>query len=357
MKRLAIFFENQSLPLRVASVLAILGVVGVGDYLIGYELSFLIFYLLPIVLGRWFVGVRFSILIALLSIVIWITGDWLAGEPVIHPLILGWNALVSFGFFVVVIMLVGYQKADVEELERRVAQRTLDLTNEIAERRRLEREILGISEREQFRFGHDLHDTVCQHLTGTVFAAEVLEEKMEKNGNAATADLRKIVSLIEEANDLARRLAKGLSPVEITPDGLMDALHDLAAYISHHDGIFCELDYDEPLLLPNVETAMHIYRIIQEAVTNVIKHAKADKIIIGINQQEDVVELTIQDNGIGYKQAVTSKGMGTRIMAYRASMIGASLEIRQNINGGTIVACHLPKSLLHTDDKIKGTEF
>lgn len=353
MKRLAYFFEKQSLPIRIAIILAMLGCVGMGDYITGYEISFLIFYLVPIALSRWFIGSRFSVLTALLSLIVWIAADRLSGGPPVAPFILAWNASVSLGFFVVVIGLVGYLRTNFDELETRVAQRTSDLTSEIAERRRLEKEILGISEREQFRIGHDLHDTVCQQLTGTALAAEVLEEKVAKNKNLTTSDLREIVRLIQEANDLTRRLARGLSPVEITPDGLMDALHNLAASTTRYYQISCELNYEDPLLVPDVESAMHIYRIAQEAVTNSVKHARASKIAIGINHQGDFVLLTIQDDGVGYDSSTASTGMGTQIMVYRASMIGATLEIRCNTPHGTIVKCNLPKSLLHIHDRLK----
>ena len=96
----------------------------------------------------------------------------------------------------------------------------------------------------------------------------------------------------------------------------------------------------------DIDLATHLYRIAQEAVTNAIKHGQSRKIVIGLSHHRNKVLLNIQDDGLGVPDLVESKeGMGIRIMHYRANMIGASLDIRKNPSGGTIVICALPLSI------------
>jgi signal transduction histidine kinase len=227
-------------------------------------------------------------------------------------------------------------------LEDRVRQRTIALTNEMQERTRLEQELLTISEREQRRIGHDLHDSLCQHLTGTALAGQVLGERLADKSlpEAATAD--HLVALVEEAIDLTRNLARGLHPTTLEGEGFLDGFQELAANISERFKISCKLECGSslPILAPN--GAIHLYRIAQEAITNAIKHGKAGNIIIRLERTTDLLRLEIIDDGVGLPaKAHSTQGMGLRIMAYRASMIGASFDIERMPTRGTRVTCAL----------------
>ena len=96
----------------------------------------------------------------------------------------------------------------------------------MAERQRLEEEILKVSEREQRRIGHDLHDNLCQHLTATALAGQVLGERLAAKTLPEAADAAQVVQLAEEGIDLARNLARGLYPVEMEAEGLMGAFQE-----------------------------------------------------------------------------------------------------------------------------------
>lgn len=331
----------------MALVLALLALIAWGDYESGYKLAFSIFYLAPIAISRWYLGPRFSVSVALASLILWITCNRLAGKHYDTSFILLWNSSVIFGYFIIVILLMGFLRSDYDDLDRRVTQRTAALLREANERRRLEHEVLGISEHEQQRIGNDLHDTICQHLSATALAAEVLAARLEQKQSNETEAAHHIVKMVEESIQLARGLAMGLSPVEVSADGLMDALHRLAAYTTRQSNVGCELDYDKPLRVANVETATHLYRIVHESINNAVKHAKANMIVVSVAQEGSAVRMTIRDDGVGYKENTASKGMGIRIMAYRASMMEGTFDIQPNPSGGTIVTCLFPKLLDH----------
>ena len=326
----------------VSSALAcvVVAVIGVVDYLTGHEISFSVFYLLGVALAVWFVGKGFGVFISVCSVAIWVAGDIASGARFSSPLIPIWNALILLSFYLVVVWLLARLRSFQQQLEAQVRQRTAALTDEMAERERLERELLEISEREQRRIGQDLHDGLCQHLTGATLAGQVLEEKLAALNLPMAADANGVVALVEEGINLSRKLAKGLYPVEMEADGLMLALEEYAATSSKLFKVSCRYECDLPVLIHDPATAGHLYRIAQEAVGNAIKHGKAKKILIRLDASEESTLLSIQDDGDGLPDPLPKKrGMGLRIMAHRSAMIGGNFNARRDDNGGTLVTC------------------
>ena len=317
--------------------------VGLVDYHTGFELSFSVFYLLEVALGTWFVGKHFGLFMSLVSVAVWTAGDLAAGAHYSSPLIPAWNAAILLTFYGIVVFVLAKLRALHNELEDRVRQRTVALTQEIAERERLEKEILEIGEREQWRIGRDLHDSICQHLTGTALAAQVLEEKLAMKSLPEATDAVKIVTLVEDGITLARDLAHGIAPVELDAEGLMTALHELALNVKQLSKVVCVFDPDSRVLIKNAATATQLFRIAQEAVGNAMRHGKPQRIDISLAERNGLITLTIEDDGVGLSENWQKhQGLGTRIMAHRAMMIGGLFSIEPNPTGGTSVKCILP---------------
>jgi signal transduction histidine kinase len=219
----------------------------------------------------------------------------------------------------------------------------LCMVRDITQRKRLEREIIEISGREQRRIGQDLHDSLCQHLAGIGFLGKVLEKKLRSGSEATPQDASEIVHLIDQAITLTRSFARGLNPVMLEADGLMWALTELAANTERLFGITCRFQSESPLLVTDNAMALHLYRIVQEALNNAIKHGKADRITIAASADERVAKVSVKDNGVGlFSSSSHGKGMGLSIMRYRASIIGATLDVRNHKDGGVSVICMLP---------------
>ena len=208
--------------------------------------------------------------------------------------------------------------------------------------KRLEKEILQISEMEQRRIGQDLHDGICQHLTGIELMSGVLEQNLEKKANANAAQAAQIAAHVRDVIGQTRSLARGLSPVVLESEGLMAALEELAAHTRKLFNVDCSFACETPVFVHDLITATHLYRIAQEAVTNSIKHGKAKKIDISLTSQLERLILSIKDNGSGAVKIEPGKGMGLRIMQYRAGMIGATLLVQKQPTGGTAVICFMP---------------
>jgi PAS domain S-box-containing protein len=214
---------------------------------------------------------------------------------------------------------------------------------DVTERKRLEKAILEISAREQRRIGQDLHDGLGQHLTGIAFMSKVLEQKLSEKKLPEADEAEKIVRLVNEAIHKTRELSRGLLPVVSEAYGLMTALKQMAAEVEDLFRISCSCRCEQPVLIPDVSEATHLYHIAQEAANNAIKHGKAQRIIISLFAKNGEGTLIVQDNGRGIGDASSNhNGIGLNIMGYRARMIGGSLGVRQNPSGGTIVTCEFP---------------
>jgi PAS domain S-box-containing protein len=214
---------------------------------------------------------------------------------------------------------------------------------DISERKRLEQTILKISEREQRRIGRDLHDGLGQHLTGIAFMGKVLEQKLSDLPTPESADAAKIVHLVNDAIRKTKELSRGLLPVVSESTGLMSALEQRAVELEDLFHIRCRFECDEPVLIHDVNVATHLYHIVQEAVTNAIRHGKSSKILIRLAQGTDFGELSIQDDGDGFPPQPTSQpGFGLSIMNYRAVMVGGSLKVQPNQPRGVSVTCKFP---------------
>jgi signal transduction histidine kinase len=317
--------------------------IGVADYAAGKYISLSIIYVFPIWLAAWYVNAGYALTLSVLSVGIWIYGDIATGLTFPDFFVPTWNALIRLMFYIILITLLHRLRSLQETLENRVEERAIALTREVAERQRLERDLLDVSEREQRRIGQDLHDGLCQHLTGTAIASHVLAEKLTLEESPVGRDLRRIVDHIETAIGMARGMAKGLHPVERDADGLMQALDEFTAATSEMFGISCKFECDSPVLVRDPGVATNLYRIAQESVGNAIKHGKAKQIVVSLENAEPGLRLTIADDGNGLPDPLPeNQGMGLRIMANRAGMIGASFRSGRSLYGGVEICCLMP---------------
>jgi signal transduction histidine kinase len=270
-------------------------------------------------------------------------GDWAAGMSNSSPLSPIWNSAILLTFYGVVVWLLSSLRGLLSDLENRVKQRTQALVLEMAERERLEKEIIEVSEREQRRIGRDIHDNLCQHLTGTALAGQVLRERLETKSPGEAADVHKLGDVVEEGIQMARALSRGIYPVDMEAEGLMTAFQEFAGNFSKWSKIECVFQHDSPVLIEDSATANQLYRIAREAVNNALRHGQAKHIVIALSEHDHRIILTIEDDGVGLPEN-WQKGLGTRIMAHRAAMIGGDFMIDLNPTGGTLVKCSLPIS-------------
>jgi signal transduction histidine kinase len=208
----------------------------------------------------------------------------------------------------------------------------------------LEREILIIADHERQRVGHELHDGLCQSLTGIAALTAVLSRHLATSaGPGAAAAATEILRLLNQTIGQARDLAHGLCPVGLNGVELTDALDALARNITRGQGAFCAFveDGSRPELHP--ETTAHLVRIAQEAVRNATTHGRAGEIEIRLTCTDRWGSLIIRDNGLGLaEQHCGDEGIGLHTMGYRARAIGGSLEVAAQCGRGVEVTCVFP---------------
>lgn len=329
-----------------ALTLSMVIAIGLADYFASTDISFSAIYLFPIAIAAWLLDARFAFALSLISVVFWLAGD-IAGHVYDSALIPVWNGVLRLTFYMVVVSLLSQLRDSQDNLEVRANDRAVALTYEVANRKNLENELLRISEREQRRFGQDIHDSLCQHLTATALAGQVLSERLESGKNAEAPRAARVVELVEQGIELSRDLAKGLNPIEMRAYGLMEGLEQFAATTSKLFPVACRFECDEPVPFNDADTATHIYRIAQEAVSNAIKHGKAKNIVIRLETTDQGKLLKVSDDGAGFRlPRDDAKGMGLRIMGYRASLISGHLDIAADEGAGTRITCFVPDTSL-----------
>ena len=317
--------------------LIVAGIIGYVDYVTGYEHSMLLFYFLPISLAAWFGNFAFGMMMVVVCVTTWVFADIASGIPAIGF----WNIGISFASYTLFAGVVSKLGTLVRELDRRVDERTAAYEREMVERRRLDEEIAQVADRERRRLGHDLHDKLGQHLTGTALAAQVLKEKLAARCCPETNDAEKLVQCLEEGIDFTRNLARGFFSPELRAEGLVVALQNLAETISEQSDIKCVLHGDELIPIHDATVANQLYRIAQEAVTNSIKHAGASHIHIRLAMDGSELCLSIVDDGVGFPDKPRSEGLGLHLMRHAAALSGGSFNIRRNGARGTIATCRV----------------
>jgi PAS domain S-box-containing protein len=214
---------------------------------------------------------------------------------------------------------------------------------DISRRRRLERELIELSEREKRRFAQELHDGLGQQLGGVAYLSNVLRERLAERQAPEARDAARIFSLVRNAIGQTRRVARGLSPIRSEPEGLVDALRELAAQTKELFGVRCRFVCPRPVPVSDPVLAAHLFRIAQEAVNNARKHARPRSVRIRLKRNADRVMLTVADDGKGIGPvSPTRKGLGLRIMQYRASLVQGALSVRRRTGRGTEVLCSAP---------------
>ncbi len=324
---------------------ALVLLIGLADFHLGTDVSMQVFYFLPVALAVVARGWKFGIAVSMACVAIWVGGDVAAGARFSSLVVPIWNAAIVLTTYLVLVWLLSSLLHLQHELERRVEQRTAALASEIAERERLEKSILEISERERRSIGHDLHDGLGQHLTGTAITGQLLADRLQERAAEETADALKVVGLVKTAITQTRHMAKGLLLADIDSEGLPSALFEFCATTTDQFRVSCSFINEEPTvsLPPGNGVPSHLFRIAQEAVRNAVRHGKAKHLTVLLRTRNQRLTLLVEDDGSGLPPvSERGEGLGLRIMAHRAEMIGATFAIERGSAGGTIVQCTMP---------------
>lgn len=235
-----------------------------------------------------------------------------------------------------------------DELELRVDQRTADLLAANQVRAELLRLLISAQEDERKRIARDLHDGVGQTLTYLVVA---LRRLVETAGTADQARIGQLGAITAQTLEEVRRLARGLRPSVLDDLGLQPAIERLAEELSETQGIHIGFDFigtDDARLSGEIETA--IYRIVQESLTNTVRHSGASEASVRIELRPGAVTVRISDNGRGFDTtaylpgASAARSVGLSSIRERTALLGGAALIESNRGQGTSIQITLPIS-------------
>ena len=226
-----------------------------------------------------------------------------------------------------------------ESLATRAAT-AVDLSERVS--RDAVRRVVEAQEVERARLARELHDETGQALTSILLGLKSLEERVETDGGGAGfAELRELV--VATLQDV-RRLAVELRPAALDDFGLVPALERLRDSVFEQSQISVDVqsDLDDGQRLPP-ETETALYRIVQEALTNVLKHADATRVTVRLRLHERFVELVVQDDGGGFDpDAVRDGGLGLVGMRERIALLGGRMAVESSKDAGTMLRAEVP---------------
>ena len=225
------------------------------------------------------------------------------------------------------------------------------IITDLSDRKQAEATRLGLTKRLMFaqdeerrRIARELHDETGQSLTALVVGLRAIEEQ------AVTIDVRSAAQQLERvaAQTVGNigRLARGLHPSVLDDMGLVAAARRYVGDYARSFGTSVDLaseGLDSYLVPPLIATSM--YRILQEALTNVARHARAKKVVVGLKHDGSTLELLVRDDGVGFDAGAArnaASGLGLHGMQERVALLGGSVEIESRPGHGTMVRARIP---------------
>jgi PAS domain S-box-containing protein len=214
--------------------------------------------------------------------------------------------------------------------------------------RYLTSQLLSAQERERKRISMELHDELGQSLAVLKLQIRAIERGLGDNQQDLKEGCLELLRYLDGVIDDVRRLSRDLSPAILEDLGLQSALKYLINGVSKHYRVSHAFEVEDLDHLFPADAQIIIYRIFQECLTNISKHAGATEVSIAIREHDGLISLVIEDNGAGFDPALalahraSDRGLGLAALDERARMLGGTLEIRSQPGSGVRVTCVIP---------------
>ncbi|MFC5285128.1 tetratricopeptide repeat-containing sensor histidine kinase [Pedobacter alpinus] len=246
--------------------------------------------------------------------------------------------LLFIGFIAIAIISIG-----LFIIYKRKANEKLNLQKEIIKQQDLAtKAVLEAEEKERRRISGDLHDGVGQMLSASLLNLNHFIASVKDKLSASEEEKAKTtISLVTESYDEMRSVSHQMMPNALLKSGLSTAIREFLNKIESDDlKINLSINGLNQRLDEQTETVM--YRIVQECVNNIIKHANANQITIQINKDAEAISCTIEDNGLGFDKTISVKGVGLSNIESRISFLKGEVEIDSALGKGTLVSIYIP---------------
>ena len=220
-----------------------------------------------------------------------------------------------------------------------------DFLRRESERRAFALAANAIREEEKARVARELHDELAQSLSALKIDTLWVREHAAHAPDAVAARLTEMLAMIEHTVTATRRIAADLLPLMLDDLGLLPAIEWLVGGFTQRSGVACRLSLDEGLQLKLQEPyATAVFRIVQESLANVLKHADASQVQVILGKAPDGMRLLVQDNGCGFSTAAPRQPQSLGLMGLheRAQLLGGSVTLESAPGQGTSVEVYIP---------------
>jgi PAS domain S-box-containing protein len=217
------------------------------------------------------------------------------------------------------------------------------VTETTSEVRKLTAHLENVREEERTRMAREIHDELGQQLTGLKMDAEWVAKKTHSN-EVVSHKMSDMIALIDETVGTVRRLVSELRPGVLDDLGLVSALEWQCKEFERRTGIICETHNKCEGFIFGKNISINLFRIYQEALTNITRHAKATKVVTQLEEKDGYVILTIKDNGVGFDKVKKALGnsWGLIGMRERVKLFGGELRIDSQLTMGTVITIKIP---------------
>ncbi|NOS86266.1 MAG: sensor histidine kinase [Ignavibacteria bacterium] len=332
--------------------------VALTDFYTTKDVSFSIFYLIPITFITWNTSKYFGIAFSLICAFIWFYFDTNSLSEITNYALHFWSTIVRFGFFIIVTILISKLKILKDNQENVIIQRTSELLNEISEHEKSKAELLQkssqlrelykkietIKEDQNVQIAREIHDELGQSLTAINLEVNWVSKKHSDNPDVVER-MYEISKIVENTIGTVRKISSDLRPRLLDQLGILPAIESLLKDFKNRTKIETELNMPEATAKLDSTGSITVYRICQEALTNIARHSKCTIVYTDINIERNFLILKIRDNGKGFNlknKLNETKTLGLISMQERAEMINGSLEIKTTENHGTEIKLMVP---------------
>ncbi|MEO8513576.1 MAG: sensor histidine kinase [Ignavibacteria bacterium] len=333
--------------------------VGVVDYYTTSEISFSIFYLVPISFITWYTRRSYGIFFAVSGALMWLYMDKIDSHIYVNEAIPYWNTLVRFGFFIITVLLIWKVKELKVGLEDSVVQRTSDLVSEIELHKKAKEEIIQINDRlrdlnkkienikeeQNTRIAREIHDELGQSLTAINLELMWIRKKYS-NSSDLVERMQMLSSLVADTINTVRKISSDLRPRLLDQLGIFPAIESQLKDYRNWTSTEIAFSYPKEDLKLDKSISITIFRIFQEALTNIARHADCTIIEIDfVLEADNILVMSIKDDGKGFspeEEYRNSKNLGIIGMMERAHIINAALEVISAPGKGTEIILKTP---------------
>ncbi len=317
-----------------------------GGMFLNFRLPLINLPMMVLMLG----GARFGLAVGAINLLIMLLAVWGTQTGLLPQVAPEWNDtiakmqyLTAFTLFVPHLLLLAWFSHHLTSAIRREHLATARLQKEAQQRMRLEVEVVETGERVSRHIGSELHDGVCQDLTGLLLRTKRAQKTLTANNRPEADTLNGIVEGLGDAIGEIHGLSQTLSPGFLTCRDLADAIEVVAQRFGEASDASIEFRVQGDGPVQNEQATLHLYRIAQEAIANAIRHSGAKRIEVSLIYKPDMTVLLVDDDGqwiVPNEKA--QDGLGQKTIRWRASVIGGTLTVGSKARGGSRVECRVP---------------